>query len=155
MRSGFTGEPLRWYISQPAKSGPLTVHFCRLPSEERMKAPLRVPTRTRTLLMGYSFGLLAQVAVVRRMGSAEMDNHVPRIRTFLGSPVWWGEASAEPVLSARQRPRPPDLGHHPLMVVRVARMSSFAQRKNVLSRSERRQTVALSTHLASPRQQGS
>src|SRR5262249_6061655 len=33
-------------------NGPLTPHFCRLPSDVRIKAPFLVPTRTRTLLMG-------------------------------------------------------------------------------------------------------
>ena len=33
------------------KCGPLTSQFSRLPSDVRMNAPLRVPTRTRTLLM--------------------------------------------------------------------------------------------------------
>src|ERR1700694_1325597 len=51
MRLGSTGEPFKWYISQPAKCGPLTSHFSRLPSDIRMNAPLRVPTRTRTPLI--------------------------------------------------------------------------------------------------------
>src|SRR6185437_12817572 len=38
-RSGSAGEPFRWYISQPAKKGPLTSQFCRLPSDVRTKAP--------------------------------------------------------------------------------------------------------------------
>src|ERR1700724_2198872 len=50
-RFGSTGDPLRWYISQPAKWGPLMSHFSRLPSDVRTNAPLRVPTSTRTLLM--------------------------------------------------------------------------------------------------------
>src|SRR5579863_2156996 len=40
-----------WKISQPAKCGPWTLQFLRLPSESRMNAPLRVPANTRTLLM--------------------------------------------------------------------------------------------------------
>src|SRR5579875_1185687 len=40
-----------WKISQPPKRGPLTSHCWRLPSAVRIKAPLRVPTRTRTLLI--------------------------------------------------------------------------------------------------------
>ena len=36
------------------RCGPLTSHFWRLPSEVRMKAPLRVPTRTRIALIGCS-----------------------------------------------------------------------------------------------------
>src|SRR4029077_18576009 len=54
-RFGSAGDPFRWYISQPAKCGPLTSHFSRLPSDVRMNAPLRVPTRTRTPLMPRSF----------------------------------------------------------------------------------------------------
>src|SRR5437899_8356224 len=50
-RFGSAGEPLRWYISQPAKCGPLTSHFSRLPSEVRMNAPFFVPTSTRTPVM--------------------------------------------------------------------------------------------------------
>src|SRR5882762_3342914 len=46
-----------WYISQPAKCGPLTSHFSRLPSDVRMNAPLRVPTRTRTPLIPRSLFL--------------------------------------------------------------------------------------------------
>src|SRR5262245_28739789 len=40
-------------MSHPPKRGPLTSHFFRLPSEVKIKAPLRVPTRTRTLLIGF------------------------------------------------------------------------------------------------------
>src|ERR1700686_3244671 len=59
-RFGSTGDPLRWYISQPAKCGPLTSHFSRLPSDVRMNAPLRVPTRTRTPLIPRSLFLMIQ-----------------------------------------------------------------------------------------------
>src|SRR6266702_2843634 len=51
MRLGSADDPLMWYISQPAKCGPLTSHFSRLPSDVSMNAPLRVPTSTRTLLI--------------------------------------------------------------------------------------------------------
>src|SRR5580704_12046736 len=54
IRFGSAGEPLRWYISQPAKCGPLTSHFSRLPSAVRTNAPLCVPTSTRTLLILHS-----------------------------------------------------------------------------------------------------
>src|SRR5258708_10788658 len=54
-RFGSAGDPLMWYISQPAKCGPLTSHFSRLPSDVRINAPLRVPTSTRTLLIRFSF----------------------------------------------------------------------------------------------------
>src|SRR5436190_16175183 len=51
MRFGSAGDPLRWYISQPAKCGPLTSQFCRLPSAVRMNAPFFVPTNNRILLI--------------------------------------------------------------------------------------------------------
>src|SRR5436190_22808975 len=50
-RSGSAGDPLRWYISQPANSGPSTFQSSRVPSDVRTNAPFRVPTRSRTLLM--------------------------------------------------------------------------------------------------------
>src|SRR5512146_334767 len=40
-----------WYISHPAKWGPLISHFSRLPSEVGTNAPLRVPTNNRTPLI--------------------------------------------------------------------------------------------------------
>src|SRR5882724_7757932 len=55
MRFGSAGEPLRWYISQPAKCGPLTSQCLRRPSEVRMNAPFFVPTNTRSLLMVPSY----------------------------------------------------------------------------------------------------
>src|ERR1700682_6346276 len=64
-RFGSAGEPLRWYISQPAKCGPLTSHFSRLPSDVRTNAPLRVPTNTLTLLIPVSFRT-SLIASVRR-----------------------------------------------------------------------------------------
>src|SRR5438094_9111186 len=48
------GEPFRWYISQPPKWGPLTSHRSRFPSDSRTKAPFRVPTSTRSLLIAHS-----------------------------------------------------------------------------------------------------
>src|SRR5579862_7454710 len=56
MRFGSAGDPFRWYISHPAKCGPFTSHCSRLPSAVSRNAPLRVPTSTRTLLIGYSPG---------------------------------------------------------------------------------------------------
>src|SRR3954452_23687692 len=56
-RSGSTGEPFRWYISQPAKSGPSTFQSSRVPSDVRMNAPLRVPTRSLTPLIRTSFSI--------------------------------------------------------------------------------------------------
>ena len=45
----FSGSPeLTDFFSQPANNGPETSQRRRLPSEVRMKAPLRVPTRPRT-----------------------------------------------------------------------------------------------------------
>src|ERR1043166_4283739 len=60
-RLGLAGEPLTWYISQPAKCGPLTFHRSRFPSADRMNAPFRVPTSTRTPLIPYSFRSVATV----------------------------------------------------------------------------------------------
>src|SRR6266481_7768178 len=60
MRLGSADDPFKWYISQPAKCGPLTSHFSRLPSDVRMNAPLRVPTRTRTPLILRSFSFFIQ-----------------------------------------------------------------------------------------------
>src|ERR1700740_3245495 len=54
IRFGSTGDPFRWYISQPAKCGPLTSHFSRLPSDVRINAPFLVPTSTRTPLIACS-----------------------------------------------------------------------------------------------------
>ncbi|WP_352429945.1 hypothetical protein, partial [Thermoflexus sp.] len=42
-----------WYTSQPPKYGPLMFHRFRDPSEARMNAPLRVPTRTRIRLISH------------------------------------------------------------------------------------------------------
>src|SRR5438105_10051168 len=50
-RFGSAGEALRWYISQPANNGPSTSQSPRVPSDVRMKAPFRVPTRSRTPLI--------------------------------------------------------------------------------------------------------
>src|SRR5215472_14954349 len=58
MRFGSTGDPLTWYISQPAKCGPLMSHFCLLPSDSRRNAPFRVPTKTRTPLISHLLGLI-------------------------------------------------------------------------------------------------
>src|SRR6266436_9533131 len=60
MRLGSADDPLMWYISQPAKCGPLTSHFSRFPSDVRMNAPLRVPTRTRTPLIPRSSSFFIQ-----------------------------------------------------------------------------------------------
>src|ERR1043165_2799413 len=50
-RLGSAGEPLRWYISQPAKNGPATSQSLRDPSDVSTNAPFFVPTSTRTPLM--------------------------------------------------------------------------------------------------------
>src|SRR3979490_437546 len=65
MRLGSAGEPFRWYISQPAKWGPLTSHFSRFPSDVRTNAPLRVPTSTRTRLICHSFSSVVRSLVER------------------------------------------------------------------------------------------
>src|ERR1700674_4433392 len=80
MRLGSAGDPLRWYSSQPAKCGPLTSQFWRLPSDVKMKAPLRVPTRTRTLLTAFSFSLLCGFAAVNHPGYAELINQHTKSR---------------------------------------------------------------------------
>src|SRR5262249_19851558 len=48
-------RPLRGELSQPANNGGLTSQCCRLPSDSRTNAPLRVPTSTRTPLILHSF----------------------------------------------------------------------------------------------------
>src|SRR5256885_8295713 len=50
-RFGSTGDAFRWYISHPANSGPSTFQSSRVPSDVRMNAPFRVPTRSRTPLI--------------------------------------------------------------------------------------------------------
>src|SRR5260370_3848432 len=70
-RFGSTGEPFKWYISQPAKWGPLTSHFSRLPSEVNIKAPLRVPTNTRTLVIFYSFRLFLKTTLTDHFTGAK------------------------------------------------------------------------------------
>src|SRR5258708_33896946 len=69
MRLGSTGEPFRWYISQPPNRGPLTSHFWRLTSDDRMNAPFLVPTRTRTPLIRFPF-LSFQRCFLSFVGSA-------------------------------------------------------------------------------------
>src|ERR1700681_63820 len=78
MRLGSTGEPFRWYISQPAKCGPLTSHFSRLPSDVRTNAPLRVPTSTRTLLIFYSF----RVSRLDRYPYFDISHSGSRVKLF-------------------------------------------------------------------------
>src|SRR3954447_26953138 len=56
-RSGSAGEPFKWYISQPMKSGPWTSQSSRVPSAVMTNAPLRVPTRSRTLLIDPSLSV--------------------------------------------------------------------------------------------------
>src|SRR4029077_20886637 len=65
-RFGSAGDPLRWYISQPAKCGPLTSQRSRLPSDVRMNAPLRVPTNTRTPLISHSSSLVIKLSEASR-----------------------------------------------------------------------------------------
>src|SRR6266576_1108494 len=78
-RSGSAGDPLMWYISQPAKKGPRTSQRCRLPSAARMKAPFLVPTRTRTALIVLRCSrrtILARVGESmqkRRLGKSKLE----------------------------------------------------------------------------------
>src|ERR1700686_592306 len=81
-RLGSTGDPLMWYISQPAKCGPLTSHFSRLPSDVRTNAPLRVPTSTRTLLIFFFFLPVFCVRNIRRSKS-HLDNRSQEIYRIL------------------------------------------------------------------------
>src|ERR1700681_3720441 len=66
-----------WKISQPAKCGPLTSHFSRLPSDVRTNAPLRVPARTRTLLIYFSL----------LMVNRTKDRRIDRFIIFFGGRV--------------------------------------------------------------------
>src|SRR6266852_3317728 len=68
-RFGSAGDPLTWYISQPANCGPLTSHFSRLPSDVRTNAPLRVPTNTRTRLIFHSFSSVVRPLQERTFNS--------------------------------------------------------------------------------------
>ena len=52
--SGRRAIPSRGRSPSPPKCGPLTSHFSRLPSAVRTNAPLRVPTRTLTVLIPQS-----------------------------------------------------------------------------------------------------
>src|SRR5713226_607343 len=82
-RFGSAGDPLMWYISQPAKCGPLTSQRSRLPSDVRMNAPLRVPTNTRIPLIAHSYSSqpVRSVASLRRCASRR--SVVTRGRTSL------------------------------------------------------------------------
>src|SRR5262249_28564467 len=73
-RFGSTGEPLRWYISQPAKWGPSTSQRSRLPSAVSTNAPLRVPTSTRTPL------ILTPLRALRLTSWAASTEHRARLR---------------------------------------------------------------------------
>src|SRR5437868_3771978 len=82
MRFGSTGDPFTWYISHPAKCGPLTSHLSRLPSAVRINAPFLVPTRTLTLLIAFSFKRLRIRSAINHPRDAELiDQH-----TKSGSP---------------------------------------------------------------------
>src|SRR5690554_6204817 len=72
MRLGSAGDPLRWYISHPAKWGPLTSHFSRLPSADRINAPFLVPTNTRTLLILFSLLCLPQAGEASPRGASSL-----------------------------------------------------------------------------------
>src|SRR5713226_7091827 len=83
-RFGSAGDPLRWYISQPAKCGPLTSHFSRLPSDVRTNAPLRVPTNTRTRLIFHSFS-----SVVRPLQERTFNSDTAKAPSFASRFDWY------------------------------------------------------------------
>src|SRR3970282_578759 len=87
-RFGSAGDALRWYISQPPKWGPLTSHFCRVPSASRTNAPLRVPTSTRTRLMPDSF-----LTNNSQRPNTQRPNHLGVAESGLG---YWAGAVAPP-----------------------------------------------------------
>src|ERR1700676_618933 len=95
-RLGSTGEPLTWYISQPAKCGPLTSQRSRLPSDVRMNAPFRVPTSTLTLLICLS--RLASPNAGRRTLIAQ-KRHFPILVARSGIQTFLEEWSPTPRLS--------------------------------------------------------
>src|SRR5580658_620128 len=74
-RFGSAGDPLMWYISQPAKCGPLTSQFSRLPSEVKTNAPLRVPTSNRTVLIATPRLSCASVFIVRLRALVVQNDH--------------------------------------------------------------------------------
>src|SRR4051794_7895777 len=76
-----------WKISPPVKCGPWTFHCSRFASEVRTKAPLRVPTSTRTPLILCSFSLLVVQGNHRIHG---MHTRRPRIVCYYASVVDWG-----------------------------------------------------------------
>src|SRR5215469_1863145 len=92
MRLGLAGDPFMWKISQPAKCGPLTVHFSRLPSAVRMNAPFLVPTSTRTLLMECSSPFFQALLFTKRISRNQINfakdrpRHAPR--TWLPAKRW-------------------------------------------------------------------
>src|SRR5260370_17043113 len=86
-RFGSTGDPLMWYISQPAKCGPLTSHFSRLPSDVRTNAPLRVPTKTRTRLIFHSFSSVVRPLLERTFNFATAKcSFVPVTLSLVSTP---------------------------------------------------------------------
>src|SRR6516164_3067813 len=130
MRLGSADEPFRWYISHPAKWGPLTFQSLRLPSEVRMNAPLRVPTSTRTVLMNFPHAsesiircenLQNSVDSAQDQSSIDWYNEAQKSRTTSGplSEVHMRCVSKMPVRfsdgSARQDvPRPPSQPYIPI-----------------------------------------
>src|SRR6267143_2150630 len=89
MRLRSTGEPFKWYISQPAKKGPLTSHFSRLPSDVRTNAPLRVPTNNRVFIIVLSLWCRARcqerpIGASVTPGQIKLDHHQHRTRDNAG-----------------------------------------------------------------------
>src|SRR5438445_1621774 len=103
-RFGSAGEPLRWYISQPAKWGPLTSHCLRFPSDVRTNAPLRVPTSTRTRLITYSFlALLFLYKPSQKQYSISMDQFPAACYGIIQSARGACYSAGKPVISLTGR----------------------------------------------------
>src|SRR6266581_1060393 len=109
-RSGSAGDPLRWYISQPPKWGPLTSQRSRLPSDVRTNAPLRVPTSNRTRLIRF-LPLGAESLTPRIPGESRAPRRPRRGRaTPIRSPL--SSTSPESSRALRARVEPLAREHH-------------------------------------------
>src|SRR5712664_867182 len=106
-RFGSAGDPLRWYISQPPKWGPLTSHCSRLASAVRTNAPLRVPTSTRTLLIRRSFtGARIAPCVTPRVDSFLLYGRTGRLAIDKPAEESAGRSVSIPGLPGRLPPKP-------------------------------------------------